>query len=172
MKEKYIFFILLAIAAIMVDSGAISKQSKGEISMGEQALEEKLELAAQKKVVLPEKVELNQVKNLEPSSYYEGLLRRSPFFRFAPKQAATKRPKPKRTEPMGEEITPVFAYKGRISAGSRVVVIIEEVNSGETFMVAKNESVGGYKVLDITDTEVILSKKGEENIVLKTVERP
>ena len=36
----------------------------------------------------------------------------------------------------------------------------------------KPEDVDGYKLLDITDTEVILSKKGKENIILSTIERP
>ena len=36
-------------------------------------------------------------------------------------------------------------------------------------MVSRGESIDSYKVLDITDAEVILSKKGEENIVLNAI---
>ena len=71
-----------------------------------------------------------------------------------------------------EEQTPLFLYKGKIASGSRSVVLIEQTRSGETLMVSQGEQVDGYKVLDISDTKVILSKKGAEDIVLETEKTP
>ncbi|MBL7085130.1 MAG: hypothetical protein ISS43_03355 [Candidatus Omnitrophica bacterium] len=113
---------------------------------------------------------MDEVQDLVAFSSYEGMLKRSPFFKVQPKRARATKTRPE-VLPV-EEMAPVFVYKGKIAAGNRLVVIIEQTRSGETFMVAEGEGLDGHKVLDITDTEVILSKKGEENIVLKTIERP
>ena len=170
MKEKYIFFTLLIIAAVMMIGSGIGTKAKAEISAQERVLEKRLKRAATRQIAVAEKIDMDEVQNLVAFSYYEGMLRRSPFIKVQPKRArAAKREAP--PVPV-EEQTPVFLYKGKISAGSRLMVIIKQTRSGETFMVSSGESIDGYKVLDITDTEVILSKKGEEDIVLKTTERP
>ena len=170
MKEKYIFFTLLIIAAVMLIGSSIGRKAKAEISAEERALQKKLKRAAQRQLAGPEKIDIDKVQNLVAFSYYEGMLKRSPFIKVQPKRAQAAKTK----MPLGpvEERTPVFVYKGRISARNRLVVIIEQTRSGETFMVSTGEDIDGYKVLDITNTEVILSKKGAENVILKTTERP
>lgn len=170
MKEKYIFFTLLLIALLVLIGSGAGKKTKGEISAEEKALERKLERAAQEKFVLSQKINIDRVQNLVAFSHYERMLKRSPFFKVQPKQARAARAKAPLV-PV-EEQTPQFVYKGKIVVGNRLVVIIEQTRSGETLMASKGERIDGYILLDITDTEVILSKKGEENIVLKTTERP
>ncbi len=171
MKEKFIFFTLLVAALSLLLSSAAGKRSEGQIGAKEQALKESLAQAAQRKFLLPQKLDMDRVQNIAPFSYYEGVLKRSPFFRV-------RRPEPGRKAstitPFApvEEAAPKFIYKGRISSGKRLVVIIGQTRSGEVVMVSRGDNVGGYKVLDITDTEVILSKEGEENVVLSTIERP
>jgi len=167
-KEKYIFFTLLVIALGLLIGSRMNKGERLKIGAKEQALEKRLKRAAQRKPFLPQEIDIEKVQDLVAFSHYEGMLKRSPFFKVQPRQA--------KASTAGtvvlpvEESTPVFLYKGKIAAGNRLLVIIEQTRSGETFMVAKGEQLNGYKVLDITDTEVILSKKGEENISLKTIE--
>lgn len=170
MKEKYIFFTLLVIALVILIGTAIGRRAKNEISPEELAIEKKLKHVAQRKLTLPTKIDIDEVQNLVAFSYYEGLLKRSPFFRVRPKRAKASETKIEVSSL--EEMTPVFVYKGRITAGNCLVVIIEQPRSGEVVMVSRGENIDGYKVLDITDTEVILSKKGEENIILNTIESP
>ena len=154
----------------MLIGASLGKKTKGEISAQERTLEKRLKQAAQKELTLPKKVDIDGVQDLVAFSHYEGMLKRSLFLKAQPKRA--KASSAEVAVALVEEKTPTFIYKGKIAAGKRLVVIIEQTRSGETLMVAKGEGVDGYKVLDITDTEVILSKKGEENIVLKTIERP
>lgn len=170
MKEKYIFFTLLIIVSGLLIGNAVNKKAKAEISPEELAIEKSLRRAAQRQLIMPKKIDIDKVQNLVGFSYYEGMLKRSLFFKVQPKvEQATQTKAP--VIPV-EEKTPIFVYKGKIASGNRLVVIIGQTRSGEVFMVSKGENIDGYKVLDITDTEVILSKKDEENIVLKTIERP
>ena len=168
MKEKYIFFTLLVIALGLLIGGRMNKGERLKISAKEQALEKRLKQAAQRKLLLPQEIDINKVQDLVAFSHYEGMLKRSPFFKVQRKQA--KASNLKAAVLSVEDSTPVFLYKGKILSGKGMVVIIEQTRTGETLMVAKGENIDGYKVLDITDTGVILSKKGEENIVLKTIE--
>ncbi len=170
MKEKYIFFTLLVIALIMLIGTRVGRKAKDEINTEELAIEKNLRRAAQRKPTLPEKIDIDKVQNLVAFSDYEGMLKRSLFLRVQPRRAKAAETKIELL-PV-EEATPVFVYKGRIASGNRLVVIIGQTRSGEVIMASIGEYVDGYKVLDITDTEVILSKKGEENIILNTIERP
>ena len=170
MKERYIFFTLLTITLILLIGSAVNKKGKAEIGVEEKVLETKLKRYGRKELVLAEKTDIDKVQDLVAFSYYEGMLKRSLFVKVQPKRA--KAASAEAAVMPVEDKTPTFVYKGKIAAGNRLVVIIEQTRSGETLMVSKGEGVDGYKVLDITNTEVILSKKGEENIVLKTIETP
>jgi len=170
MKEKYIFFTLLIVALVMLIGSGIGKGAKAEIGAQEKALEKRLKQVGQRQLTLPEKIDLDKLQNLIAFSYYEGMWKRSPFLKVQPKRAQAA--KAESVLLPVEEKTPVFVYKGKIVTGKRLVVIIEQTRLGETFMVSTGENIDGYKVLDITDTEVILSKKGTEDIILKTIERP
>lgn len=170
MREKYIFFTLLTIALVLLVGASLGKKTKNEIGPKEHALDKKIKRALDKKIALPEKIDIEKVQDLVAFSSYEAMLRRSPFYRVVPKQA---RPTESKSEAIAvEESTPEFLYKGKISAGTRLVIIVEETRTGKVSMVSKGDTVDGYKVLDILDTKVILSKKGEENIVLQTIEGP
>lgn len=170
MREKYIFFTLCTIALVLLIGASVGKKTENEIGPKERALDKKTKRLSAKKIALPEKIDIEKVQDLIAFSSYEGMLKRSPFSKVKLKQ-----PKPtqaKRAVLPVEESTPEFLYKGKIVAGNRLVVIIEETRTGRVSMVSKGDTVDGYKVLDILDTEVILSKKGEENIVLQTIEGP
>lgn len=172
MKEKYIFFTLLIIALVMLIGAGLGRKAKGEISAEQKQLEKKLKQAAQKQPLLPEKIDMARIENAISFSRYEGLLQRSPFLKAQPKVSEITKTTLESLPAPVEEKTPLFMYKGKIASGKRLVVIIAQTRTGEVFMVSKGESIDDYKVLDITDTEVILSKKGEADIILETVERP
>jgi hypothetical protein len=167
MREKYIFFILTAVIFGLLIGAVTGKKEEGEITAEELAVRRKLDLASQEKLILPERIDITAIQDLASFSAYEGMLKRSPFARFESKIGKAARVE-KELPSAVEDQTPQFIYKGRIASGNKLVVIIEQTRSGEVVMVSQGQGVDGYKVLDISDTEVILSKKGEENIVLKT----
>lgn len=170
MKEKYIFFTLLAVALVMLIGAKIGKRT--EPSYAKQlAIEKKLKQATRASFTKPEKLDIDKIQDLVAFSEYEPMLKRSPFFKVQIAKPKTK-DKPKNVIVPVEEKTPTFVYKGRIGTGNRTVVIIGQTRSGEVFMVSEGENVDGYKVLKITDADVTLSKENEDNIVLKTVEMP
>ncbi len=170
MKEKYIFFTLLIVAAGMLLSSAAGRKSKGEISAEERVLENKLRQAQKRQFALPPEINIDRIQNLVAFSYYEGMLRRSPFFQAQPREGTAGAASS--AVALLEETAPKFIYKGKMVLGERLVVLIEQTRLDEVVMVSQGDNIAGYKVLDITDTEVILSKEGEEDIVLNTVERP
>ena len=171
MKEKYIFFILLLLTVAMLVSTRVGKKSSGKISAEEQAFERSLKRAGQRQSIAAQKIDMQLVQDVIAFSDYERMLKKSLFFQLQPERPKEEAGQEAELMPVDEQ-TPLFVYRGKIAAGNRVVVIIEQTRSGEVAMVSKGESIAGYKVLDITDTEVILSKKDEKTIILKTIEGP
>ena len=52
---------------------------------------------------------------------------------------------------------PHFLYKGRINVGKRQRAILEEVSTHKTYFLEVGQEVAGFKVLDITQKQVLLS---------------
>jgi hypothetical protein len=60
-------------------------------------------------------------------------------------------------EPPIERIAPHFVYKGRINLGQRQRAVLEETTTQKTHFVETGQTVAGFKVLDITEDQVVLS---------------
>ncbi len=56
-----------------------------------------------------------------------------------------------------EPAAPQFAYKGRIDVGQRRRAIVEDLATRKTYFLEVGQSVAGFKVLDITERQVVLS---------------
>jgi hypothetical protein len=64
-------------------------------------------------------------------------------------------------------ITPQFLYKGHIDLGKRQRAVVEETTAGKTYFLEVGQEVAGFKVLDISQTEVVLSDvKTDQQIVI------
>jgi hypothetical protein len=64
---------------------------------------------------------------------------------------------------------PVFDYKGRRRLGNKVIVIIEDQNTGKSFSVKEGDTTDGFTVLSIGEKEITLRKKDGEEISIPTV---
>ncbi len=68
-----------------------------------------------------------------------------------------------------EPAKPMFVYKGRMMLGARVIVIIEDQNTGKSFSVKEGDMAGDCAVLSIGEKEIRLKKKDGEEIAISTV---
>ena len=80
-------------------------------------------------------------------------------------------------EPGGasEPATPAFLYKGRVTLGARQRAVLQETTSGKTYFLEVGQEVAGFKVLDIKETQVLLSNtktREEITVALSTATRP
>jgi hypothetical protein len=57
-------------------------------------------------------------------------------------------------EPLPE---PVFTYKGRINMGKRQRAVVEDTATKKTYFLEVGQEVAGFKVLDISESQVLLS---------------
>ena len=66
-----------------------------------------------------------------------------------------------------EPVKPVLSYKGRINLGQRQRAIMEDQATKKTHFLEVGQAVAGFKVLDITETQVVLSdpQTGEAVVV-------
>ncbi|MFH1244878.1 MAG: hypothetical protein V1662_00145 [Candidatus Omnitrophota bacterium] len=173
MKEKYIFYTLLFFTLAFFAANAAGRKNKDRVAWEESAVERKLKQAAPQVFSLAKKVNIDQVQDVTSFASYETMLARSPFFKFQLKVSPSYPQEGKKETlpvPLLEDKTPQFIYKGRIAAAGRLAVLIEQARDGEVFMAAQGEEIEGYKILDITDSEVILSNQKGEKLVLPTVE--
>ena len=69
-------------------------------------------------------------------------------------------------------ITPEFLYKGHVDLGKRQRAIVEETTTGKTYFLEVGQEVAGFKVLDISRTEVILSdiKTAQQIVIMRKAE--
>ena len=56
-----------------------------------------------------------------------------------------------------EPPAPKFVYKGRINVGSRRRAIVEDTAAHKTYFLEVGQEVAGFKVLDISEKQVVLS---------------
>lgn len=57
---------------------------------------------------------------------------------------------------------PQFVFKGRILMGTKQRAVLEDVTTKKTHFLQVGQGVAGFKVLDITETEVVLSLPNTE----------
>jgi len=69
-------------------------------------------------------------------------------------------------------ITPQFLYKGHVDLGKRQRAIVEETTTGKTYFLEVGQEVAGFKVLDISRTEVVLSdvKTAQQIVIMRKAE--
>ena len=66
-----------------------------------------------------------------------------------------------------EPPAPQLLYKGRINVGSSKRAIIEDTTAKKTYFLELGQAVAGFKVLDIGETQVVLSDpKSHENVIV------
>lgn len=169
-KEKLIFWPLLAIAIAIFMFGFAS-QGKKEVALKE--LLQDIELAtkkskAKKKALIQDKWDFKNVKAKQDIGAYELLLERSPFFKIITEE------KLKRIEPIvikEEPREPLFKYKGKAMMGPKVMVVIEDQGTGKSYFAEVGDTVGGFLVFSIDEKEVMLKKKGGEEIILSVAKK-
>ena len=66
-----------------------------------------------------------------------------------------------------EPPAPTFAFKGRINMGGHTRAIVENLAGHKTYFLEVGQEVAGFKVLDIAETQVVLSDpQSHEEVVL------
>ena len=74
-------------------------------------------------------------------------------------------------EPM-EAPKPEFAYRGRINMGQRQRAIMEDLRTKKTYFLEVGQVVATFKVLDITETQVLLSDPQRSETVVVPLTSP
>ena len=66
-------------------------------------------------------------------------------------------------------IIPQFLYKGHVDLGKRQRAIVAETTTGKTYFLEVGQEVAGFKVLDISRTEVVLSdvKTAQQIVIMR-----
>ncbi len=68
----------------------------------------------------------------------------------------------------GAPVTPQFLYKGHINLGQRQRAVVEETTTEKTYFLEVGQEVAGFKVLDISQAQVVLSDvKTAQQIIIK-----
>ena len=72
-----------------------------------------------------------------------------------------------------ETAPPQYVYKGRILMGKKQRAVVEDVTVKKTFFLEVGQDLSGLKVLDISETQVVLSKpNSQETLVLSLTPKP
>ena len=169
-KEKIIFLLLLVVSIVILIFGFGSQGKKKEAT---RELMKDIQLAtkkskAKKKAELKDRWDFSAIKTFDKLTVYNALLKRSPFYKIMPKGEAKKvEPIPVKIEPK----KPIFKYKGKVSMGSKVMVVIEDQGTGKSFFAKKGDMIGDFLVSSIDDKEVVLKKRGGEELVLSAAKK-
>lgn len=67
---------------------------------------------------------------------------------------------------------PQFTYKGRILVGPRQRAVVEDLTSRKTHFLEVGQEVAGFKVLDIAESQVLLSDPRTGSEVVLTLNKP
>lgn len=168
-REKFIFWILLPVLAaviiIGIDIQKKKRQSSEEFLKDIGTVAEKVKT---KKKTAEDSWDIEGLKKKDTLEDYPALMERSIFFR----------PVSEAREESGKEIIslkeeepakPVFVYKGRMMLGAKVIVIIEDKNTGKSFSVKEGDVTAGFTVLSIGEKEIRLRKNDGEEVLIPTV---
>jgi len=124
-------------------------------------------------VALPEVKPVNERKirgELEQGSRplveYASIIDRNPFVRFEPRHVVSDSALAQKEE----EKESTYIYRGMASVGNVMRAILEERESNEIFFVGSGSKLGSFKVLDITQDAVVLSKEDGQESVIKLTE--
>lgn len=116
----------------------------------------------------PESVESAAV----PEAMLEGIVRANPFDverrRKPPETGAGAAQGRARIEPPA----PKLVYKGRVNLGSRQRAILEDTAAHKTHFLEVGQEVAGCKLLDIQETQVILSTLQTQEELVVSLETP
>jgi hypothetical protein len=170
-REKLIFWILLPVLAAIVAIG-INVQEKKKQSSNEflRDIESVTEKAKAKKKIAMDNLDLDGLKKQSAAEDYSFLIERGIFFRPVSEVKNEKKEDIvilKKEEPK----KPMFVYKGRMNLGGRVIVIIEDDNTGKSFSVKEGDTTDDFTVLSIGEKEILLKKKDGEEIAVPTVRK-
>ncbi len=168
-KEKAIFWILLPLLIATITIGINAQEKKRQLSDEFlKDIESVTEKAKAKKKAAKDNWDIEGLKKQETSEDYPALMERSIFFRPV---SEVKDEGGGDVIPLKEEEPkkPMFVYKGRMMLGARVIVIIEDQNTGKSFSVKEGDMAGDYTVLSIDEKEIRLRKKDGEEITISTV---
>ncbi len=164
-KEKLVFWLLLFVLLIGLGYG-LSIRANKKIATDELIKDfESTQVKAKKTLKLTKEYEIDELKQESDLKVYEGLIKRSPFFRVVSEGTPRKivevvkqviEEGPKQVQ---------FIYKGRVQMGTVETVIIEEQITGKSYFVKMGDKIGEYEVV-IDEDKIILKKKGAEDIIL------
>ena len=168
-REKVIFWILLPIlAAIIVIGVNVQENKKRASDEFLKDIESVTEKAKTKKKIAADILDLDGLKKEAVSEDYSFLVERGIFFRPVSEVKNEKKEDIvilKKEEPK----KPMFVYKGRMNLGGKVIVIIEDDNTGKSFSVKEGDTTDDFTVLSIGEKEIRLKKKDGEEIAVPTV---
>ncbi|MDP8230338.1 MAG: hypothetical protein P9L93_04455 [Candidatus Gorgyraea atricola] len=169
-KEKIIFLLLLVVSIVILIFGFGSQGKKKEAT---RELMKDIELAtkkskAKKKAELKDRWDFSAIKAFDKLTAYNVLLKRSPFFKVMTEGGV------KKAEPIAvkvEKKEPIFKYKGKVTMGSKIMVVIEDQGTGKSFFAKEGDMVGDFLVSSIDEKEVVLKKRGGEELVLSAAKK-
>ena len=115
------------------------------------------------------------VTDISPISHdaLETILQENPFSSERRPASAAGTPGSQGTEPEPMEVSqPEFAYKGRINLGQRQRAIVEDLRAKKTYFLEVGQVVATFKVLDITESQVLLSDPQHDQTVVVPLTSP
>lgn len=126
--------------------------------------------AAESRYPMPEEAPMEDGLTQEVLS---GIVEANPFSpqrRHVPEPAATIRALPTASQTVEEQV--MLRFKGLIQLGTRKRAIIENSGDQKTHFLEVGQQVAGYKLLDITESQVLLShvSTGEEVTLFRASE--
>jgi len=168
-KEKTIFLALLPVLIATLIIGMKTQEAKKKTT-GDflKDIESMTEKAKAKKKAAKDNWNIEGLMKPETMDDYPVLAERDIF----------SRPVSEIKEETGGDIIPfkkeepkkpLFIYKGRMTLGARVIVIIEDQNTGKSFSVKEGDSAGEFVVVSIGDKEILLRKNSGEEVVVSTI---
>lgn len=106
------------------------------------------------------------LQRTEDFTAYTPLLEHDPFVRIqtAPSAGASAQ------EPAEQPVESQLLFRGRVILGQRQVAVIEVESSHETLFVGLGQDVEGFKVIDIAEERVVLSKSPGQQVTLHVAE--
>ena len=168
--EKFIFWLLLPVlfAAVIIGANIQEKkrQSSDEFLKDIESVTEK---AKAKKKIAADSHDIEGLKKQETSVDYASLMEKGIFLK--PFSEVKDEEKTGVVIPLKEEEPekPVFVYKGRMTLGGNIIVIIEDENTGKSFSVKEGDATDSFTVLGIGEKEIRLKKKDGEEIAISMI---
>ncbi|MFA5388136.1 MAG: hypothetical protein WC312_00075 [Candidatus Omnitrophota bacterium] len=167
-REKLIFWFTLPLLAAVIAAG-INMQEKKRQSSDEflQDIEAVTEKARAKKKTAETIPDIDGLKAQEAIEDYALLMERGIFSKPVSETGEEKEEAVvlKKEEPE----KPMFVYKGRMTLGDKVIVIIQDESTGKSFSVKEGDVTEGFTVLRVGEKEIMLKKKDGEEVMVPTV---